>query len=580
MKFSEWKMMREEKDINIDEIKDEIKHIIDKNRDRIFDELINIFGVNGILNNDVKFENYETEIPYFFSPYTFSRENGYYEIYFIDWFVSDIEYYFSFKIDKYKEKYDVIDLDEHKLENLYNDFEYEIESETVKRIDYYDINFDIKPKNDFIYKSFIKQFIDKDITEFYEYYNEHKHIDSNYDELNQLINLYDDWYIPKDYYDSLFFKNNEMYYELSFSEEEEDRLREEISDFCKEKEEQYIEEAGEFFDSILAELGDLYFLKSDDIEKILSPKNDEIKKYKGRYKNNPILKKIKNNILYSIADETLKKYPELKNDEKITIPQYKELRKNHLYASRIQKNIGKEFIQKYSNGYSINDIINFDKNINKLNNNSIFENLTYNKDLSISLSTWVSNTQKIFLDKKNFVFQLNIKKELWNDENWKNEFLKKFVKYGGDNIENRSYNYEELIDRYVNNSNHPTKKDTLTLAWIRFTIFNKNEENEYINDKNGYVVIDEIQTDLDNKKFRFKDNSFDGWDVSILRLFIRYVRNNLKIRKIYMPTYDTKLNIYNTYPPMYLYKQTPKEFGFKNSKENDMFMVLENKKIS
>ena len=69
-----------------------------------------------------------------------------------------------------------------------------------------------------------------------------------------------------------------------------------------------------------------------------------------------------------------------------------------------------------------------------------------------------------------------------------------------------------------------------------------------------------------------------GWDVFTMSNFIKFAKRNLRIKKIWLPTYETKVNKYNANPPMYLYKELPSKFGFvKNHKDSNMdgFMLYE-----
>ena len=70
----------------------------------------------------------------------------------------------------------------------------------------------------------------------------------------------------------------------------------------------------------------------------------------------------------------------------------------------------------------------------------------------------------------------------------------------------------------------------------------------------------------------------DGWEDIILSKFIKFVKYNLHINKIYYPNYITKKNKYNANPPTYLYSDLPKKYGFSSENSNlEGFMLLEKK---
>ena len=58
-------------------------------------------------------------------------------------------------------------------------------------------------------------------------------------------------------------------------------------------------------------------------------------------------------------------------------------------------------------------------------------------------------------------------------------------------------------------------------------------------------------------------------------VFLKFARHKLGVKKILMPTFQTKKDRYDANPPMRLYKDLPLSFGFKNTGEFDGFMVLE-----
>jgi hypothetical protein len=70
----------------------------------------------------------------------------------------------------------------------------------------------------------------------------------------------------------------------------------------------------------------------------------------------------------------------------------------------------------------------------------------------------------------------------------------------------------------------------------------------------------------------------DGWEDIILSKFIKFVRYNLDIRKIYYPTITTKKDRYKAKAPTYLYSDLPKKYGFSNDNSKlEGFMLLEKK---
>lgn len=194
--------------------------------------------------------------------------------------------------------------------------------------------------------------------------------------------------------------------------------------------------------------------------------------------------------------------------------------------------------------------------ISKKEDKTIIE-LLGNNGFEVNINqTWKG--AQIYFDKlTNHVFQVNIKKSN----------LEKVLNYTS-KIKN-SDTEVQYLKYYIKDSNHPTSKTTLTYSWIRYTKVSDNE-----------IVLDEIQTDLDGEEFLGK-YLMKGWDVFTMNKFIKYVRNTLKIRKIYLPTYETKVNEYHANPPMYLYKELPQKFGFKKKHDNpklEGFMLLEGKK--
>lgn len=230
--------------------------------------------------------------------------------------------------------------------------------------------------------------------------------------------------------------------------------------------------------------------------------------------------------------------------EKINLLDYSLKQKGLLFQELIQ--LDKELTQ-------------YEKEKNSKKETKTIVELLGSNGLEVNLNRTWSGAQIYFKDLTNYVFQVNIKKSN----------LEKVLDYTR-NIKN-SDTEVQYLKYYIRDSNHPTSKTTLTYSWIRYTKFSENE-----------IVLDEIQTDLDGSKFFGKD-LMKGWDVFTMNKFIKYVRNTLKIRKIYLPTYETKVNEYHANPPMYLYKELPNKFGFKKKHNNEKlegFMLLEGKKRS
>ena len=291
-------------------------------------------------------------------------------------------------------------------------------------------------------------------------------------------------------------------------------------------------------------------------EKIKILKSDE---YKSKF---PQIYKIKDVNLQFIAD-FLSKQDEIKNiKEKVPIKQIKKyVNLDNNFGVALSRKSGKELIQNNSSGFSIQDIINFDKNYElKEYEGSLFD-LKLGKELTFDMSKWDKNIQVIF-DKPNQVFQINLKKEYFQEYFNEDEIIK--------------------INAYIIGSNHPTSKKDLTLSWCRYTVF-KDEK---------YVVLDEFQTDMLNSQLGLSKDKIqllmNKWEQVTLRYFIKFIRSNLGIRKIYAPNYNAKLDLYNAKPPQYLYKDIIPSVGFKKTKSDELiddkyniseyFYVLENKK--
>ena len=259
-----------------------------------------------------------------------------------------------------------------------------------------------------------------------------------------------------------------------------------------------------------------------------------------------------------------KKY---EDDDKISIKELKKEVKSDRYLGRLfSKKDGRNFLMKFSNGFSISDIIKYDEENNS--NDNFLKSLKMNSDLEIGFTVWTGD-QRIFQE-KNYVFQLNFSKEITERliEDSSNDEYEVSGEHDGVYHQIATSNKNNL-NAYISKSNHPTSRSRLTMGWIRFTLFPE---------KHG-LVIDEIQTDLDDEKFLGKE-IMNGWEDILMNTFIKYVRNKLNYQKIYMPTYSTKLDVYDSTPPMRLYKDLPNKFGFKSNSDWEGFMVLEKKIIS
>jgi len=290
----------------------------------------------------------------------------------------------------------------------------------------------------------------------------------------------------------------------------------------------------------------------------------QIKNTLNPYDANKNLRMIRNETLYFVADHLLKNHT---IDEKILIKDIKkEMNININFGGKFNRPIMKEFIKLHSNGFSVQDIINFDKQV-KVEEISNISKLNYGIDIKLGMSEWTSSIQRIFQNKTNHVLQLNYVGDI-------DDILTVNQKHTvSDETRSVETTHKNNIEHYTQNSNHPTSRKYLTLAWCRFTVFPKEE----------YVVLDEIQTDMDDKEFLGSD-FMKGWDTIMMRYFIDYIRHKLHYRKILLPTYDAKQNLYNANPPMYLHKELPNKFGFKKPKTSivldgkdmtDDFLVLE-----
>ena len=315
------------------------------------------------------------------------------------------------------------------------------------------------------------------------------------------------------------------------------------------------------------------FINFDTFEELFSEAFPEL----SIKKNKSLIKSLKGknisprkeyNLTSNINNNSIKKivtglYSKNKDLDKVySIKELNSLSKksNMLKSGMDNKINGKTIVELFPNGFSINKLLELDSTLEKesISDISIFKMLK-NSDLEIGFSKWNAIVQRFFLDKPNYVFQLNLK----------NEKYQEILDYVMD-INDDQYIYEN-IKKYIKTSMHPISRSKLTLAWIRFTKINDNE-----------IVMDEIQTDLDNPSEgidTFNDpNLLDGWEDIILSKFIKFVRYNLNIRNIYYPTVTTKKDKYKAKAPTYLYSELPKKYGFSSQSSNlEGFMLLEKK---
>lgn len=277
---------------------------------------------------------------------------------------------------------------------------------------------------------------------------------------------------------------------------------------------------------------------------------------------------IQSPILYRIAMILGKEFNYDLN-RKVSIPELKKMANTNWELKLFINN--KElvdFIKLNSAGFTIKDLVKKQISPN-YGESSLFSYMNKREDLdekdylSVDILTiWSSPLQRVFTNKTNYTFQLNIKRKYLNDI------------YEALNIpeENR-----KNINKFT--SIHPITKDPnlLTLAYIRYTV-NPEYEGKPMNG----IVLDEIQSDYD-KTNRFGKKAMKGWEYIILKKFISYVKKNLEYSKIYMPTLELKNRPserggYGANVPEFtgnmLYVNLPNSYGFKGSEYAD-FRLLE-----
>lgn len=228
---------------------------------------------------------------------------------------------------------------------------------------------------------------------------------------------------------------------------------------------------------------------------------------------------------------------------------------DNILKSNLESDVRKSLLDKYPKGFSIKDIIEFDKEYNKTTSELLKVNnitkLKLGKDLIYTVVK-VQDNKNIYKNHPHFVFQLN---------------LKKFNKD------------RPLIIKYLTTPYNPTSKKYLMLAWVRFTVFD------------DFVVLDEISSDMWKDYFvkELGSGFIDGWEKYTLRLFIDFVRHKLRKRKIYMPTVYARYNLYTGNGNKQMYDIIPTKLGFKDvadlpdemlqyirlNKTNNLYRLLE-----
>jgi hypothetical protein len=352
---------------------------------------------------------------------------------------------------------------------------------------------------------------------------------------------------------TIYEYNSEYIYEFLLGDEEE---------FSLESEEigvpLYVELSGflESVQDIIGSAGNRLEKNKALIAKISSNRDPLLQKREKQ------ISEINNTTLYRIASKLSRGVVNL--SDKISIKDIKDLtKKDNILAQLFTKKDGQLFLQNFSSGFSIEDLIEYDANLPSYYSPGSFlqffeDNGGIEKwvEIDISSKTWSSSIQKIFKE-TNYVFQLNIKPDR----------LENFFSY----VEEISEDRVNKLKAYIKNSNHPTSRSTLSLGWIRYTV------TPQLPEKFDGVVLDEIQTDWFKllKGMPDLETFMDKWDEFFMRKFVSYVRKNLGWGKIYMPTYQTKLDKYRASPPQSLYKELPTKFGFKKNSDIEGFMLLE-----
>lgn len=271
---------------------------------------------------------------------------------------------------------------------------------------------------------------------------------------------------------------------------------------------------------------------------------------------------IKDPVLYNLSFELTKLGYGVESF--IDIKTLKKLSKENIrIAKSLLKQSGNNFLRSHPNGFTVSEIIKSShKKTSPISNQSItidndfVHSCVVGKDLLYGFDTW-TGAQRYHKDLTNYVFRLDFNKKITDALIGKADTSEYTI-----SDDNRSVvtNHRQNLIAYMKNSNHPTNTSgLLTFGWVRYTIVG------------DVVVLDEIQSDLDNKDMI--PNIMSGWEDILMKAFIDYVRNKLGYRIIKMPTYKTKINDYYANPPMRLYKELPNRFGFE--KIDDNWMVLE-----
>lgn len=271
---------------------------------------------------------------------------------------------------------------------------------------------------------------------------------------------------------------------------------------------------------------------------------------------------IKDPVLYNLAFELTKLG--YSSGDFIDVKTLKKISKTNIrVAKSLLKQSGNDFLRNHPNGFSINDIIVTSRNpTTPISNREItidedfIRRCVVGKDLLYGFGTW-DGAQIYYKDLTNHVFRLDFNKKITDSLIGNADTTEYTI---SDGVRSALTSHRQNIIAYMKNSNHPTNTSgLLTFGWVRYTIVGDT------------VVLDEIQSDLDNKDMI--PGLMSGWEDIMMKAFIDFVRNRLGYRIIRMPTYKTKINDYNANPPMRLYKELPNRFGFE--KIDDGWMVLE-----